>query len=494
MNRIFGVVALILALPLAAGAQEIGVKTVPVATGSQFLLLPSQNVMMGGISIALDDPLYDPFVNPAKGVSVRGVHFTSTPHYYRFNVREGFGGEHSSTRTMPVGILARIGRKFGGAAIAWQEMSRRSQSTCCTAFSEFNNNLTTIERSSISRNNVYAFVTGGLELPGTHLSIGVSAFVAKLRGLEGVQLLYASGDEVEQDGAMSSLRVGLLQRWDDGRTAELVVQRHRFHMEHRMTEWIFEDSGASGAEQVRLEEDATHGWAVRAAFQRPLKDGWRIGGRLAGDWKSHPKIPNYDLMRIPRDPGNTSAYNMGIGISRKVRNNTYGFDLIYEPIRSHTWANALEDTEVISGGSVRKGAMTIENFFRFHNTIARLGVRQAGRRLDFGLGLDLHIYRYRLNQQDFVRQFKRRLDEAWGEWTLSMGLGYDFTGFRLRYLSLLTLGTGQPGIASGVRNVGFAEDLGASSSFVVAPRGALDLADATVWTHRVSLLIPLSSH
>ena len=47
-------------------AQLISVKSVPVAEGDQFTIFPSLNISMGGVSIALDDPLLDPFLNPAK--------------------------------------------------------------------------------------------------------------------------------------------------------------------------------------------------------------------------------------------------------------------------------------------------------------------------------------------------------------------------------------------------------------------------------------------
>src|SRR3970282_1491885 len=47
--------------PLAA--QLIPVRSVPVAAGDQFLIYPSRNLAMGGVSVALRDPLLDPFVN-----------------------------------------------------------------------------------------------------------------------------------------------------------------------------------------------------------------------------------------------------------------------------------------------------------------------------------------------------------------------------------------------------------------------------------------------
>ena len=257
--------------------------------------------------------------------------------------------------------------------------------------------------------------------------------VAGLNGLEGVRLLYDDGDRVTQNGNMSTFSLGLFHRWNNGGSSELTVLHHRFEMEHEMLRWVWDDPDGGWRQEQRIENDETLGWAVQTGLQQPLDHGWRFGARLVGDWKRHPKIPNYDLMQIPRDPGNSSAYNIGLGLSRTIGQTTYGFDLIYEPIWSHTWADALDDTPIggaQENGVVQAGEMTVENFFRFDNSIFRFGVRQAGDRFDFGLGLSLHSYRYHLDQEDFVASFKRQLDEHWSEWTFTLGLGYNFTAVR----------------------------------------------------------------
>ena len=486
-------------LPLVASARQIPVKTVPVATGDQFLIFPSINMSMGGISIALDDPLYDPFVNPAKGINIQGVHFTSAPTYYGISMRDNFLDDASSARTLPVGMLMRQGALFGGAVMAWQELSKETTNFCCFALDDVAINTAPIrrEQSSTSRNNIYAFALAGAQLPGTNLSVGASVFVAGLNGLEGVRLLYADGDRVEQDGHMSTFRLGLFHQWDNGGSSELTVLHHRFEMEHEMFRWVWDEWSQEWSQEQRIENDETLGWAVQAGIQQPLDNGWRFGARLAGDWKRHPKIPNYDLMQIPRDPGNSSAYNLGLGLSRTIGQTTYGLDLIYEPIWSHTWADALDDTPIgedEKNGVVRAGEMTVENFFRFDNSILRFGVRQAGDRFDFGLGLSLHSYRYHLDQEDFVLPLKRKLEENWSEWTLSLGLGYNFTGFQLRYLSLITLGTGRPGVEQPFSRGGFdqANTSALESDFIIAPNGPLSLQDARVWTHQITLLIPIT--
>jgi hypothetical protein len=72
-TRLLTVTVLALSCPNLAAAQYISLKTVPIAAGDQFQLFPSQNQGMGGVSIALNDSLLDPFVNPGKGSLVQGA-------------------------------------------------------------------------------------------------------------------------------------------------------------------------------------------------------------------------------------------------------------------------------------------------------------------------------------------------------------------------------------------------------------------------------------
>ncbi len=71
-----------LAVHATPGAgQLIGLKTVPLAAGEQFLIFPSENLGMGGASIAHDDPLSDPFSNPAKGARTTESRFFTVPTF-----------------------------------------------------------------------------------------------------------------------------------------------------------------------------------------------------------------------------------------------------------------------------------------------------------------------------------------------------------------------------------------------------------------------------
>src|SRR5688572_16330310 len=99
-----------------ASTQIISIKTVPIAQGDQFNVHPSQNLGMGGVSIAVADTLLDPFANPAKGSRLAGARFYGSPLFYSVSRRAGGG------RTLPLAAFARSGAWFGGLSLAVQEV------------------------------------------------------------------------------------------------------------------------------------------------------------------------------------------------------------------------------------------------------------------------------------------------------------------------------------------------------------------------------------
>src|SRR3989442_14386102 len=107
---------LLVALAGPASAQLISIKTVPIAQGDQFDIFPSNNVGMGGVSIALADTLLDPFINPAKGGRLGAARFFSAPTVYSISQRAGGG------RTLPLAAIAGSGEWFGGLSLALQEV------------------------------------------------------------------------------------------------------------------------------------------------------------------------------------------------------------------------------------------------------------------------------------------------------------------------------------------------------------------------------------
>src|SRR5256885_9946932 len=114
-----GLRAVCLVVPLIclvspARAQLIPIKTIPIAQGDQFQIFPSNNLGLGGVSIALPDSLGDPFANPATTARIRASRFFSSPTVY--GVSRGAGGG----RSLPLAMLARRASWYGGLALVLQ--------------------------------------------------------------------------------------------------------------------------------------------------------------------------------------------------------------------------------------------------------------------------------------------------------------------------------------------------------------------------------------
>jgi hypothetical protein len=229
-------------------------------------------------------------------------------------------------------------------------------------------------------------------------------------------------------------------------------------------------------------------WGLHFGYVQPiLQDEWKIGAILTTNRKTHPKIPNYDLMNIPRDPGDTWAFNIGSGLSRQNGPATFGLDLIYEPIWSNTWADAAEPVATVSGRIIPAGGKTIDNNFTFNNWIFRVGIAREEKIFGFKLGLQFKRFGYRLEQYNKVAEFERSQSESWTEWRPSIGLSLKFPEFKIQYMLRLTTGSGRPGVVNNWRAAAMMD----SADFIVAPSGSLTLQNATVQTHQVFLMIPI---
>lgn len=491
-------VALLLILVAGtASAQIIPIKTVPVATGDQFLIFPSDRLGMGSVSIALSDTLGDPFSNPAALTRLDRPRLFGAPTAY--GISNGNGG----AITLPMGGLVSTSSWSGGLGLALQELDRGGDvggvfpAVDLSILPPAPNRL-----SQKSRTNLYGFAALARSLGHTRAtSVGASVSVADLSAVGGVDLLYTR-QTVDQGGHLLDIRLGLTSERPAGDVVEAVLVHNRLDMRHHLVDLVWaqpevdslpQDQWPWQPELVETTElDQTNTWGLHLGWTRPLEaDGWLIGVVATGNYKSHPKIPNYTLMNIPRDPGDSWAYDLGVGISRRTDNAVFGFDLIYEPIWTETWADAAEPTPTVRGDTIPAGAMTVFNDFRFHNAILRMGVAGQADRVDLQFGLEVKAHRYTLDQTDFVLDLQRRQHEDWLEWRPSLALGLRFDDFSVRYTGRITAGTGRPGVAWpwGVRAE--AATVLAGADFLPAPSGALTLADATVHTHQLGVSIPL---
>lgn len=477
----------ILLIPLLASAQIIPIKTVPVATGDQFAIFPSHSLSMGGISLTLDDELLDPFVNPAKGIRLQGMKVVSAPNYYGVSLKRGSSYDGSGF-SLPIGLLFKSESLFGGLYLAKQslgsEYSNRQRIGGPILYSANS------QGESGTTNNTYSFAMAGTTIPGTEVAIAASGFWADLNRLEGVQLLFPNNPGVKQDGSASEYRLALLSELQEHEFFDLTLVRSDFSMRYDVLTYRgpgLENNG-TGQQTVTSHHDETNLWGVRVAYRRPLIGSWTIGAEATANWKTHPKIPNYELMSIPRDPGNSTAYNFGIGISTRSKESLFGLDLVFEPIRTETWAGTDVPVTTWNNALIPAGGKTVENFFDFSNWILRSGFRASNGFTEFQAGIRVHAISYNLFQIDHVQSFQRNQKESWQEWTFSMGLGLRFSSVHLLYNLLLTTGTGQPGISSFTTARTSAL---AAADFLPAPGGQLALREAWVFQHQISLSVDI---
>ncbi|HET8713521.1 MAG TPA: hypothetical protein VFM23_07550, partial [Gemmatimonadales bacterium] len=304
------VVVLPLWLSLPARAQLIPVKTIPLAQGNQFQIFPSANVGMASVGIALSDPTFDAFVNPAAGARIEASRFFGSPVLY--SVTHGTGGG----RTLPLALLMRRSSWYGGLALAIQQVdpSRPPQFSGPIAVSvpppPLGGGLDPIvpgpgggqfiQPDNRAHGNRYAFGMIGHTIPDRHLSIGASVLWNGLHAVDGVDLLYAGSRRLSQTGHALDLRVGAVKEWPGPagtvareRSLEAVLLHNRFAATHDVlfADQFWNPNTLRFEEQPRTERnfDHTNTWGVQLKYQMPLaSNGWRIGWLAVANRASHP--------------------------------------------------------------------------------------------------------------------------------------------------------------------------------------------------------------
>jgi hypothetical protein len=469
-----------LALPAVLHAQHISIKTVPIPTGEQFTIFPSRSMGMGDVYLAVDDPLLDPFWNPSRGSKAEELRVYAVPTFY------GESNNWVSGRTLPLAAVIPGRRIFGAAAFALQQIGD-TRRTGGWFFPEPAGSPVIRDNSS---SNIYIFGSVGARLTD-RTAVGASAYRADLGAVDGVNMLYGNSIAVEQSGELTEFRAGALHDFGADRMLDVVILTSRLDMTHNV-HYAAWDSTWQPRRWAELNEDRTITWAGQLRYTQPLNESARLGLLLTGNTKAHPKIPNYNIVNIPRDPGNSAMFNVGIGLSNTSGPAIIGVDVIYEPGRSHTWAFA--DTVITTPtGSIPLGGKTVDNQFRFSNWSMGVGLNWESERYGLQTGLRLKETRYTLDQQNFLTETRRDTRESWMEWTPTWSAMLKFTEFDLRYTGRFTA-KGWPADQWGW-GWGFLAAERAMSSpggvdFVVGPTGPVWLPEYRVTMHRVTLSVP----
>jgi hypothetical protein len=479
---------LLVAAPAPLLAQNISLKTVPIPTGEQFLLFPSQRLGMGSVHIGADDTLSGPFSNPARRLRQGGIRVFAAPTFY------GEANNWVGGRTLPLSALFAGGRLHGGIAVATQQLNDRGRGFFPGLVDEQGRNILSSEAD-----NGYIFGSAGYRLTD-RTSVGASIFHGDLGAVDGVNMLYGRAVAIEQSGGITELRAGMMHDFGGERTLEGTITRTHLDMSHTVhyVDWRWDpmpppqtppQTPPTRIQWLERNDDNTISWGTQLRYRQPLDELSHVGVLLGGTTKAHPKIPNYNIVDIPRDPGNSAVFNIGLGLSRQQEGATFGMDVVLEPGRSHTWAYA--DTVVVleSGALLQPGDKTVDNQFRFLNWSAAVGGDWEGRRFGAQLGLRTRRIAYSLDQENFLAERRRETRERWTEWTPSWGTHVRFGSAEVRYSGRFTArGWPQTMWWGG----GFARLDAASPSvdFVVGPTGAVSLPEYRVTTHRIMLSMP----
>jgi hypothetical protein len=474
----------VLAVPIESSAQVVTPKTVPVLQSGQFDMFPSARAGMGGATIAVDDTLLDPFVNPAKATRIGVSYIFGAPFFHSVSGARGGG------RSLPMGGGGSWGAWSATGLFALQQLDRAGPTW----------NLSTSERSAFNQ-----YVAGSIArrlTPSTSVGLGVQ--LAALDAIDGVDLLYGGSDRIDQSGGLADFRFGLTKEVGTDRHLEVMLVHARTDMRHdvRFTTWRWDPLASRNVQEQRTDrnQDRTHIWGLHSEYSRPVgSEGWRLGWLGTVNRLSHPKIPNYVIQNIPRDPGTTHSFNAGVGISRSVAGTSFAADLIYEPMFADTWADAANDTAVVGGGTIEAGAKTVENNFRFSNIKLRFGAgrdivirRDSSTVFGYQLGLGLHAINYRLQQANHVQRTFRTQREDWIEWSPTLGLRLRSRELDVLYNFSLTCGPGacleEGGQVVFVNNPGF--DL-AAAGIIAAPSGELFMQSGALKVHKLTISVPI---
>jgi hypothetical protein len=472
-------------LSSSARAQLITPRTIPIHQNQQFEIFPSDRAGMAGVSLALDDSVGDPFVNPAKTARAPAGLLQISPFVHSVTLGGGGG------RTVPLSGFFSSGEWSGGLLFSLQQLDRSPQT--------FNAPLS--ERHAT---NEYLVGTAARRLGGG-IAIGASAYWSDLGGVDGVDRLYAGSDHLTESGHQADLRLGVTKDWGHDRTFELLVLRDRFDMTHdvhypaiyyRYPVIYYPDSvypppnitPAHNEQNV----DRTGVWGIHSEYAMPVgTHGWRVGWLATANRLSHPRIPNYQISNLPYDPGYTNAFNVGVGIARLSHGTTLGIDLILEPMWSRTWAEAARDTMTAVDGVIRAGERTVDNQFHFANSLLRFGVSQdlpltadSSSALGLQAGAGIYSIKYRLNQVNHVSYTARTQDESWMEWTPTVGVHFRARDVQVSYDFSLTCGPN----CSGQQRVFYPPPVASSpgDGVIVAPSAPLTFDGGSVKTHRIT--------
>lgn len=460
-------------VPRAAEAQVVFLRTVPLPAGEQFLVTPTQTLGMGNPSFAVTDAWGDPFVNPARGARNERLRLFALPTFY------GADGSSGGGASLPFAVLGRSGRTFGGAALAFQAADDPNAAY-------YWNNVPNKPAGLGAPVNRYGSVLLGRVLGDGRTSFGLGVSAAHLEAVSAVERLYSNRTWLAQSGRTLEVRAGVLRELGGGRSIEALLLNSRGDLKYDVGRvawsWMNNTPSTQNRYWVDHNRDRSNIWGAHVRYVGSAdSSGWRPAVIATVNRKTYPSLPDYDIAPVPRDPGESWAFQAGIGTSRVTQKRTIVYEIALEPAWTHTWANSAPDS--LGSPIVR----TSENWLHFIDGHALAGMESRTSWGAWQAGLRIDEVHYSLSRQVFTGT-GRDVDtgSSWLEWTPTWGFGVHAGMAELRYTGHITF---KGGIAGESKVIVTPANSGGSD--YVPP--AINASDEDFWSaaHQFTVSIPL---
>jgi len=494
MKLISALLAPLLLLSFTATSQLITVRTYPVLSEDTYMPLPTRYGGMGKVSIALLDDEREPFINPATLLSRQATYASVfiLPRVSSWDVRSTSQDLWPSSSGMwatenrqnaanyfaPVGVI----QKSGTTALGLLATVHRTTSHQFRQWSSGpGSQATQPEEASFAANNLAVAGSGAALIPGTAIAVGVGATLADVRGIDGVQFLYPDSKSIDINGKLREYRLGMFLSPSGQDQLSLLGGWNSMEI-HQRAEYEWSTSPTKN-------EDKNHTWFGQVNYRVPVSERATIGLLGIGNWREHPKLPDYPISGVPRDPGTTRAFNAGIGASLQTSSNALlAVEYIFEPILTNTWVEALQDLDRGDGVVVvRRGEKQQENTYTFANHIARFGAQiEALEWVILQVGAESRTVQYDFVSRNYQWNTEHRAapQSRWQEITLTGAVRLSLGSFNVAYgIELLT----GRGLLSGTWLRPILWENFRAADVIVPPTDWLSIKPAPVFTHQVSI-------
>ncbi len=488
----------LLFLPGLVPGQIISVKTIPLITTVQFSLAPSYNAGMGGVSIAIDDSLADGFLNPARLAVLNRSMIYTAPYQDTWqdgsttdpwnpgpNNQQGSQVLGSQAQAVPVGAIRRL-QVAGGQlnitialAVAIEKLRHASHRRVFQNPDnwEWNGPL------RVSAFNWPLSAAVAVDFPQRGLSLGAGLDAVLIRGVDGVPMLYPGADQLRQNGNMAHYRLGASLTGSDGSRLDGLLLHRRYHMEQEAV-YAWQDDLHN--------KDEEKSWMLQFRGRLPVEGQAQLGLELTGQYKWHPKLPDYPAQQIaiPRDPGITKAGRVGLGFSHRVKRLTVALDVEMELIDSRTWGDTTAAVIGVDGQSIPAGDPLFKNDYILTNAALRLGLEfRIHSRLRVQGGWSVRSTSIDYFHEDFVtgEKITNTPQNWWKEPALSAGMVARVGPTEWIFHTRAQYGTGSPIQEQiwwpwfGIREVAFMSD-------ILVPPSGIALQNAPVVLHQLSMV------